>query len=522
MATIFRPPNSGGTIPPASESDVTTRHPDWVAASQSWQRVSDVLGGTDAVRANARAYIPLTADQEDHPETYDAMIARTSFTAYTARAVDGLEGLIFRKDANVSVPGRYKPRLDNINNAGDSVNTFAKKATREVLSYGRVGILVDALPTSEHRYDSPVTLLPYLSLYTAANITNWRLRTIDGQRVADQIVLREYYDEPQAFGSIVCNRYRVLELDDENRYRLRIYEQRSDGGEFYLSSETYPQTGSAMGLTYLNRIPFIFINPIDLSPTVHRSPILDIVDANLAHFLLESEYASALFYSAQPTPVISGWQEGMPGTFRFGGGNLWLLPQGCTAEILEFHGHGLEPLEKALASKESQIAELGARLLQSAARGPETAEAARIRQHSQTSVVGSIARTVSDGLQAAIENACIWGGSDGKVSFELNQDYIDVTMDPQMLLAIGNAVRDKLLTRRDAVWNIQRGELTEPGRSVDQILGELETEKPLFSGRPDPAISVPRVNGAASNGTAQIRRDRNGKPQGQPQGQPQE
>jgi hypothetical protein len=470
-------------------SSVSQRHVDWLRFQNQWSRIRDVLEGTDAVRSNAHNYIPQTEENKQYPGTFESMVARTSFTNFTARAVDGLEGLIFRKDPAVDVPYRYKPRLENINNSGDSVNTFSKKLTREVLCYGRVGILVDQLPEDEQRFQSPVSLLPYLSIYGAHSITNWRPRAINGQIQPDQIVLEEPYDDPQEFGSVSRTRYRVLELDEENNYRIRIYEQGRDGGEFALVYEFYPTTGRTDGRKYFNRIPFVFVNPVDLGMTVRKSPILDLVDANLSHFLLESEYSTALFFSAQPTPVITGWREDLPGTFRYGGGNMWLLPEGCTANILEFRGHGLGPLENAITAKERQIAELGARLVQNASTGPETAEAARIRQHSQTSVVSSIARTVSDGLQAALEIACWWSMAEGKVSCELNQDYIDVVMAPQLLSEIVRATQADLMTRRDAVWNMVQRELTEPGRSVDQILNELETQTPAMVGAPDLMLS---------------------------------
>jgi hypothetical protein len=482
---------SSSSAPGTLASAVTDRHPDYARHQLQWSRISHVLAGQDSVRDNARAYIPATVEHQQFPDTYQAMIARTPFTNYTARAVDGLEGMIFRKDPDVKIPARYKPRLENINNSGDSINTFSKKAVREVLAYGRAGILVDAQRSEDQRYDSPASLLPHLSLYSAASITNWRPRSVNGEPIPDQIVLQEHYTVPQAFGSITKVRYRVLELDEQDRYRVRLYEQRAGGGDYYLAEEGYPTTGRADGQNFLNKIPFVFLSPVDLSPTVYRSPILDLVDANLAHFLLESEYASALFYSAQPTPVITGWREGEPGNFRFGNGNVWLLPEGCTAEILEFHGHGLGPLERALAAKVEQIAELGARLAQNAATSPETAEASRIRQHSQTSVVSSIARTVSDGIQAALDIACKWGMADGEVSYEMNQDYLDVVMTPQMLMGIGNAVKDGLMTRKDAIWNMQRGELLQPGRTAEQVLAEIDSERPSLAGMPDPAIVRP-------------------------------
>jgi hypothetical protein len=501
MVDIYRmnPPTGGGGTRTAEQTvTVSTRYVDWLNSESQWRRVSHVLSGTDSVRANARDYIAPTNDQKTHMDMYEAAIARTPFTNFTVRAVDGLLGLIFRKEPMVTAPLRYAPRLDNLNNAGDGFDIFCKKVTREVLTYGRVGILVDYIPADDQRNDDPVSMLPYISIYGCMNITNWRTRVVRGQPMIDQVILHEQYSVPLEFGSVVRSRYKVLELDEKSFYRVRIYEN-NDDGEFYVASEIYPtKIGKLM-----TRIPFVFVSPVDLSPDVQKSPILDLVDANLAHFYRESEYASALHFSAQPTPVIENWPEGTPASYRFGGGNVWLLPTGCKASILEFQGAALEPLEKAILSVENHIADLGARLLQNAATGPETAEAARIRQHSQTSVVGSIARTVSDGIKLALEIAVDWSAADGSVEVELNRDYIDTTMDPQLFQTMITAHNEGLLTKRDLLWAMDQAELLEPGKTLEERLHELERQGPNLIGLPDPRIMAARVKAGADQPLAE-------------------
>jgi hypothetical protein len=490
---------------------VQSKHPAAWAAEIEYRRIEDVLNGQDAVRSNARLYVPQTAEHRQHPELYDEMIGRGSFTNYVGGVVDSYEGTVFRKDPSIQVPARYNPRLENINNAGDGANVFSKKIFREVLTKSRVGILVDALPAEKHNYSSPNSLLPYLSIYTANNIFNWRPGEVDGEPVPDQIILREYQSIPQEFGSTIRERRRVLALDEKGRYRVRLYDH-APNGDFYLSEEHYPTTGSGDGQQYLTKIPFVFVTPIDLSPNVYHSPILGLVDANLAHYQLECEYKNSLHYSAHPTLVISGWPEGAPAVFRIGGNNAFMLPEGCTASILEFHGSGLEPLEHAMAAEVDKIAEMGMRLAQNTATGPETAEAARIRQYSKTSVISSIARTVSDGIQAALEIACKWALIDGEISVELNQDYLDVMMAPQMLAEIVRTTREGLMTRRDAIYNMQRGELLEPGRTLEQIEHALDTEKPtLIGGQVNPIQQIMGAARAPEGGRGRNRgRGRNG------------
>lgn len=484
MVTPFQSQSSAPAV-----ADVTTRHRQWLDHAPVWSRLSDVMAGQDAVRRNARAYIPPSMEQVKDSQLYDAMISRTPYTNYTARCVDGIMGLIFRKEPSITVPDRFKMRLDNLNNAGENALSVVKKLVYQVVVYGRVGIYIDHLPTDQQRYDNPASLRPYLTMCTAQSIVNWRPRVIDGETVPDQIVLMEEYEEPDRFGSVTKIRYRVLELDESNNYRVQYWTNNAKTGDFEMSFQYYPTKVSNDGDLYLHRIPFVFVGPSDLGMNIQRSPILDIADANLSHYLLESYLSEALYYAAQPTPVISGWKEGMSGNFRFGGGNLWLLPEGCTASIMEFRGHGLDPQARAVAAKQEQIAELGTRLFASSASGPETAEAARIRAHGQTSVVSSIARTVSDGIKLAFEIACAWDRTEGKVEFELNQDYIDAMMAPQMLLQVMALRREGYITDRDMASLLVQYEFVEPGKSIDEVVAAMETQIPRLIGQPDASIS---------------------------------
>src|SRR5688572_2008126 len=108
------PSPSGGGPPPSGwgrraskitdDSKVTQKHNDWVRMAPAWGRIKDTLDGTDAVRVNAHKYIPATMKQNKYPELFEAMIKRTPFVNYVARAVDAIEGMVFRHDPDVTVP----------------------------------------------------------------------------------------------------------------------------------------------------------------------------------------------------------------------------------------------------------------------------------------------------------------------------------------------------------------------------------------------------------------------------------
>jgi hypothetical protein len=102
-------------------------HPDYSRFLPVWNRIHDCMAGADAVKSNAKQYIPMTSYQKEFENEYDATIARTSFINFPDRARDGVIRLIFRKDQTVTVLQQYKVRLENINNGVDNATTFIKR-----------------------------------------------------------------------------------------------------------------------------------------------------------------------------------------------------------------------------------------------------------------------------------------------------------------------------------------------------------------------------------------------------------
>src|SRR5690606_29382967 len=131
---------------------------------------------------------------------------RAMFYGATSRTLDGLRGAVFRKDPVLEGPPRLQELTENVTQTGKSMLSVARDVITEQLAVGRVGLLVDMPPTGGR---------PYLRVYTAESITNWREILVNGLPVLDQVVLREIAAEPavNGFGSDFYVRYRVLTLD---------------------------------------------------------------------------------------------------------------------------------------------------------------------------------------------------------------------------------------------------------------------------------------------------------------------
>jgi hypothetical protein len=477
-------------------SDVSTPCPEYSAVAPRWKMIADVLEGSHAVKAAGNDYIPPLSDHASRPDMAKAYIDRACFVDYTGRTVDALVGAIFRKEVGITVPKAYEPRLANVNNAGDQLFGFSKKVTREVITMGRYGILVD-VPSTRGIAKSALDFLPSMAGYPAASIINWRTRNTQGQNVLDQVILREARRVPQEFGSKSVMVYRVLELDKDGLYFVRLYEEAGSG--WTVSERVYPTSATGNPLDFL---PFTFISPVDLSPEIARSPILGLAEANLAHYRASADLEQGRHFTSQPTPVIMGVTEDQQAAFRLmqiGSSHLWLMPPSVTdVKMLEYTGQGLGSLENSLVEKAQTIAMLGARLLESPKLAAEAAETVRLRNAGETSVLASIARTVSDGLKTAIEMSCRWAAipaAPGAVEIELNQDFIDTTMDPTMLTALLQAYQAGVMPMSDLHHNLARGELLRPGSTLESYRDEIDMEAGNYAA---PAMRLIRSEGGAA------------------------
>src|SRR5688500_6832525 len=130
------------------------------------------------------------------------------------------------------------------------------------------------------------------------------------------------------------------------------------------------------------------------------------------HYRLDAEYKHGLHFTALPTAYLFGAAEKTD--LKIGGSTVWQCenPQ-AKAGYVEYFGHGLTSFERALERDERLMAVLGSRLLEPEKREAETVEAIALRQAGEESVLGAIARAVSQSLTDVLRWAVWWSSSPG-------------------------------------------------------------------------------------------------------------
>lgn len=447
---------------------IDTRHPEYQANKEIWQKCIDFYNGEEAVKKAGKKYVPALSGQT--AAKYTAYIERGPFFGSVSRTVSALAGAVFRKPPAVQLPTSVEYLRKDATGTGMSLVEVALSLTVEVMRTGRAGVLVD-VPKGGG--------LPYLALYNAQDITNW-----DDSEAEPFTVLEEcsYVRDPKDKYTLTQDiKYRELRLNEEGEYEVIIWTKggpTNKKGEYIPGETVKPERrGRPMG-----SIPFCVVSPIGLDYGVDRPPILDMVNVLAAWWRASVDHANAIHTICVPTPLIAGNVDAEEFILNLGPDACIVLPEGSKADFLEFKGQGMSEVTKNLERLMDMQGALGARLITNTGNKTliETAEGARIRESMSTAILGSIITSV----EAALTKAVIWAAdwvspaTEG-VEIKLNKELVSSTLDANMVSALLNAVNQDKLSFESFYRALEEAGLTDPGISaedeMDRIVNKVET-----------------------------------------------
>jgi Domain of unknown function (DUF4055) len=516
-----------------TKPNVQTEHPDVIALKRATQRCRDVVGGTDAVKSQNDLYLPRLSDQ---PEVdYQQYKDRAQFFNVTSRTVDGLQGLLFRKDPVVVVPNEddetWKAAEEDCDFNGRSTYDFVRDLAREVTTVGRAGTLIE-WSESEAR--------PYFARYSAEAIINWKVARMNDKAQLTLLTLKErtsLRDKSDYFCHEADVQYRVYRLvtpqqeepiDEAGGSQAPVQKAtvvcnvwtRPDKNSAYIKGDDIiPARGGAP----LEWIPFVFQNVNHIEPDLEKSPIQDLVDTNISHYQTSADLENGRHICGIPTPWAVAFDM-KTDKLVLGANSAWVAddPQ-AKCGFLEFQGQGLKALEEAMKSKENHMASLGARMLDAAVRGDaEAYETVRLRASGEMAALQRISMSLSQGITAAVQWWWWWMDKsvkepsdypEDKLNIQINYDFVSSRLPAQELTALVQAFVAGAISHETLYAQLEAGELTIEGRTFE------EEQEAIQSGQLDQAeVDAQVMKKTQPPGAV----DANGKPippaNGKPQG----
>ncbi|API58088.1 hypothetical protein BSL82_01240 [Tardibacter chloracetimidivorans] len=476
---------------------VNSTHRDYDKYSPKWKRCRDTVAGQDAVHAAGEAYLPKLKDEEQ--KDYDARRKRSDFFNGSWRTIDGLNGMAFRKPPTVEVPAGIEAYLLDVNMAGVSLDALASTVVEDVLEVGRIGLLVDHPPMPEGVSALTVDaaqrlgLRPAIHIYATESIINWKFQRINNAWMLAMVVLKESEAVAEdEFKEKLEDRYRVLDLvsnaQGQTTYRQRMF-KREDEKDIQIGSDIFP----LMNGKTLDFIPFVIVGPNGKGDNIDEPPLIDLIDANLALYQINSDYRHGLHFTGLPTPVVAGYHPDPenPQSLYIGSTSAWVFsdPQ-AKASYLEFTGQGLTELREASREKKQEMALLGARMIADETKQIETLGATQIKRAGENSILARIVTSVSDGLEWALGVFAQWAGHSGKITYQINRDFNPMMLDAQTLTALVGAVQAGQLSKQSMFDLLQRGDVVAADLTFDEEQERIGSDGPAMPARPAPAVAA--------------------------------
>lgn len=420
----------------ANDNSVRTKHREWLYHFEKWKKVRNAVGGDlNGYLRNVGLNEPDKAYGEARQAEYEQGAICYNFTK---RTLSGMVGSVMRKDPEQIIPDELEYLLRNCDGSGVGLWQHAQDTLMEIDSVGRGGLLVDAPETAAATAaeQNEGLLNPVIAFYTAENIINWRMKRFGSVNRVVMIVLREvweYYESDDEFVVKYGEQYRVLDLDENGKYRQRLYKFKAAGGEAEPVVEIFPQLGDRMK----GVIPFTFIGASNNDSTIDDAPLLPLAELNIGHFRNSADSEENIFVTGQVMLTISPssdfgveqWKEANPNGVKFGARAGLNLGPGGSAQLLQ--ANSSTAARQGMLDKEQQAVQIGAQLITPTSQ--ITAESARIQRGADTSVMATIARNVSMAYTEALKwVAAMLGVSDGaEIEFKLNMDFFLQPMTAQ-------------------------------------------------------------------------------------------
>lgn len=454
---------------------VDTQHREYTNNLIRWAVGRDCVKGQDAIKAKKETYLPKpnAADTStENSKRYEQYLQRATYVNFTGRTSNSLNGAIFRKDLVLELPNQIDYMETDTDGGGLTIEQLSKMLCRDALEVGRIGILVDYPAVSENAtLETTRDIKARLAQYPTETIINWKTEKKNGKTYLAQVVLCEQIEvELDQFATETAKQYRVLSLKGGVYYQ-DIYNEELD----LIDPDIMPRMSDG---NPWSEIPFVFIGAEENNSDVDCAPLYDLAQVNIGHYRNSADYEEGVFIHGQGTLSVSSemsndqFKAANPDGIMVGARAGHFLGPNGSMDLLQMEANSAA--REAMLDKQDQMIAIGARLITSKSSN-ETAEAARISASSETSILSTIVDNVSSGVTQALKFTCRFMGADEEsVEFQLNKEFFDKTLDPQMVMALIQLADRGDIAKTDIRHELRKADFFKEGRTDEEIDSEAE------------------------------------------------
>ncbi|HEX8610150.1 MAG TPA: DUF4055 domain-containing protein [Telluria sp.] len=438
------------------------------ALHQHCDLIDALLGGTCAMRAAGKTYMPQWPNEDD--ESYRLRLAvATLFPAY-ARTVEVLGAKPFSKPVTLGedVPARVKLWCEDIDRAGRNLHSFLAEVGQEALGYGFSGILVDYPPTRDEEGrplyvtkadEDKAGVRPYMVHIHPRNILGW----LSDAAGLTQLRLLESVSVPDGeFAKKDVEQVRVL-----RRGGWETWRQREAGGKKEWVS-------FAKGLITLAEIPFTPVYGNRLGFMRARPALLELAYANVEHWQSKSDQQNILHVARVPILFAKMLGES-PITVGAGSAVKSECPDG-DMKFVEHSGAAIEAGRVSILDLEDRMRQAGAELL--VIKPGNTTESQTLADNEQGAcALQKVAQNIEDSGDRALQHVAELGSEAQGGHITIYKDFGAATLAEASAELLFKSATSGKLSAESYFNELQRRGIISPDLDWDEEQKRIEEDK---------------------------------------------
>jgi len=368
---------------------------------------------------------------------------RASFFGASRLTLEGLIGVAFERDPQITLPPGLEYLLKNVDGSGVDMWQQMQRATGEALKKARGGLYVTMPPT-----DGQVSLadqeslrsVATVSLITADRVINWWTRSDGAETYLAGVVFTDSREMVDDYEVKTEDLRRELALDESGAFFDRVWVKKTDGkgtSEWEPEEPVYPRDGS--GQTF-NRIPFLFFGARANHWEMQVPPMISLARKNRDHYRNSAINEEGIWFSGHIQPVADEMDpqayDVLAKGFKIGGGQM-MVAKGFRFEVAEPN----TAARQGMLDKAEEMAALGARIMQPGTVA-KTATQAAGEVKAQHSILSLVSVNIEDAYQWACEQAARFMNVSGNIEVKLNRSF----MEPELTSEKMREMRENLLS----------------------------------------------------------------------------
>jgi hypothetical protein len=444
------------------------------------QKVAALLGGTETMRAMGQTFMPQYPAETD--EGYQQRLEGTTLFNMTDLTLNSWVGRPFSDPMVLEdIPSEIEHALSNIDRQGNALSVVARNWFRDALAKGLSHVLVD-MPRIQQ--DDPRTMAddraeknaPYWTHIVPENVLAARAIIIDGEEILTHLRILEMsiVEGKEQFTEEEVVKVRELNTDEDGKVTVNIWAQKKEKNQ---------QPVWDIEDTFQMDIPFIplvtfYTDREDLM--VSKSPILDLANVNIRHWVSTSDQNNILTVTRFPMLAVTGLADDEEIEAIAIGPRKILATEDPAGKFyyVEHTGDAIAAGRVDLDDLASQMSNYGAEFLKRKPGSP-SATARALDSAESTSPLQDLAIRFQKTLETTIGVMAAWLGVESEATVIINTDFGPEVLE-QAALDTLNKMRERGDISRPAfVAEMKRRDIISDHYDADADKAVIEEEAML-------------------------------------------